>query len=101
MNQEDLLAHFQNIIFPYERQILGQSFNKQEYLIEELIKLVKKEFLSFTSVKPEARERWHILERIFFSQLLGLIENKNYNELKRKLKEFSYTIVEFIIDLQD
>ncbi|MBF0777857.1 hypothetical protein [Streptococcus cuniculi] len=100
MNQEQLLTHFQDMILPYEKRIVGQHFLRQESLIEELIKLTKNEFFSFVSDYPEAGQEWHLLERIFFSQLLGIVEDRTYSSLKPKLLQFSYATIDSIIKLR-
>lgn len=58
-----------------------------------------KKFLKFSSQSSKAREEWHIIERIFFSQLLGLIKDKSYDELKYKLKEFNRAITNTLLKL--
>lgn len=101
MNQEQLLDHFRSMTLPYEKRIIDQDFRKQEFLVEELMNLVKKDFLSFTSSYPEAGKEWHILYRVFFSQLLGIAEDKFYDRLKPKLEEFSHATVDCILQLQE
>lgn len=99
MNFEELSNYFSDIILSYHRPLITANlFSKQESLIEELIQKVKQEFQSLTSTSPNANEKWSAIEHIFHTQLLGLVEDKSYDELKSKLYEFSQAVVTTILD---
>ncbi|HEL2324006.1 TPA: hypothetical protein TZN99_001318 [Streptococcus suis] len=96
MEADELFNHFNNIIMSYERKLVGPNLNTQGAMIEELIQLVKKEFFRFVPDNSQTGEEWLTIERVFFSLLLGVVEDKNYTELNSKLEKFSYTVVEVI-----
>lgn len=99
MNSEELSNYFSDIILAYHRPLItADLFSKQEGLIEELIQQVKQKFQSLTSTSPNANENWSTIEHVFHTQLLGLVEDRSYNELKSKLYEFSQAVASTILD---
>ncbi|WP_065355000.1 hypothetical protein [Streptococcus dysgalactiae] len=101
MTEKELMNHFTNFILPYQRRVIDQPPLKQEYIVEEMFEQVEKEYQGFTSTNPIAKEKWHVIKNSFFSQIIGLIEDKSFDELNQKLHQLSNVIVESILELYE